>query len=282
MDRAKLRADLHLHTSASDGALAPADMVHRAQACGMQIIAITDHDSVDGVPEAQAVASACGMTLLTGLELTAGGEEEVHLLAYGVDPGDKRLKAFLDAQLSERRDRMYMMLEKLSAMQMPVPAAETGDVSGRFMGRMNLARAMVARGYVGTVREAFDRYLGVGRPAYVPRRRIEVPQGVQVLREAGALVSLAHPGRLKMDEMTLTARLPGWAEAGLGAIEAYHASHNDAAMLRYDRLARRHGLLVTGGSDCHGRDADGAQIGDHLRGWRTVTEDIGALVARLR
>lgn len=273
-------ADLHLHSTASDGVITPEAVIRLAKDAGMDAVAVTDHDTVSGVARAVAAAGAASLNVLTGLELTAGGDEEIHLLAYGIDPADAKLLAFLDSQLAERRARMHLILEKLAALGMPVDPEETADPAGRFMGRMNLAFAMVARGYVPTVRAAFDQYLNRGRPAYVPRRRIEVPRGVEILRGFGAVVSLAHPGRLKIDESAVLSRLPGWIEAGLSGIEAYHASHDEATCLHYDRVARRFGLLVTGGSDCHGRE--GVRVGEHLRHWRTVREDYEALAARIR
>ncbi len=272
-------ADLHLHTAASDGALPPGRMMRAAADAGMRVVAVTDHDTSAGVAEAIRAGEALGLTVLSGIELSAGGSDEIHLLGYGFRPDNPKLDAFLISQQAERRERMYRMLEKLTALGMPVPPEETGDPDGLFMGRMNLAHAMAARGYVPSARAAFDGYLNPGGPAYVPRRRIEVPRGIELLRSFGAVVSLAHPGRLRMDETALLARLPGWIEAGLSAVEAYHASHDAASAIRFDRMARKRGLLVTGGSDCHGRE--GVSIGCHMREWRTAEEDVRALIGSM-
>ncbi|MCL1964096.1 MAG: phosphoesterase, partial [Firmicutes bacterium] len=146
---------------------------------------------------------------------------------------------------------------------------------------MNLARAMVAKGYAASVREAFDRFLRPGKPAYIPRKHIETVRGVEMLRSFGAVVCLAHPGRLAMDRFSLVQRLPGWIEAGLNGLEAYHASHAEADALWFDRTARSRGLLVTGGSDCHGPSPGGSRIGDHLDRWRTVREDVRDLIGQI-
>jgi len=187
----------------------------------------------------------------------------------------------LEALLFERGQRILVMLEKLRRMGLDIAPSDIGTGSAAFMGRMNLARAMVEKGYVATVQEAFVRYLQPGKPAYVPRRRMEASEGIRRLRSFGAVVSLAHPGRLSMDALTLRALLPGWIEAGLEAVEAYHPSHAPADALSFDRLARSLGLLVTGGSDSHGRGGEGAQVGGHLAPWKTMKEDVCALKRRM-
>lgn len=273
-----VRADLHLHTTASDGAWPPEAMVRVAREAGMTLIAITDHDTVAGVARAKAEGAAQGITVLAGIELSCGRGEEVHVLGYGMEPDDARLAAFLEGQMAGRRERTLAMLDRLSAMGMPVDPAEFGETA--FMGRVNLAYAMVARGYVHSAAEAFDRYLNPGKPAFVPRVRVDVSEGIAMLAQAGPVVSIAHPGRLRMEERTFSALLPEWIEAGLSGLEAYHPSHSAQTAERLSRLAGRRGLLVTGGSDCHGR-ADGAKIGDHLGPWREINEDIRAFSQRL-
>ncbi len=299
------RADLHLHTNASDGALSPEEVMREAAVAGMDVVAVTDHDTVAGTARAVATGTALGMCVLTGIELSVGGDEEIHLIGYGVSPDDGALRAFLDELMEARRERMRTMLERLDEMGMPVLPEEIQAKGGdaRFMGRMNLARAMVSRGYVETPSEAFARYLEPGKPAYVPRKRLSVPEGISRLRAFCAVVALAHPGRLRMDRLMFLHRLPGWMEAGLSGIEAYHPSHSAADKLYYDRLAREKGLLVTGGSDFHGRgrdslrhplmapdspnqrrlrESDGVAIGAHIGGWRTLRDDIQALQWRLQ
>lgn len=281
MRESELRADLHLHTDISDGTLPPREMIRRAAAVGMSVVSITDHDTAQGVPEAQVAGEETGVTVIPGIELSTGGSTEVHLLAYGIAPADPRMCSFLEGELAKRRHRMRTMLERAAQLGMHVPAEEASDKSGRFMGRMNLARAMVARGYARNVAEAFEQYLNPGRPLYVPRERVEVSSGIALLRSYGAFVSLAHPGRLKLDEQTLAALMPGFVDAGLEGLEAYHASHTDADCARFARMASRYGLLTTGGSDCHGDVPGHLEIGAHLSAWRTVTEDVHALLARV-
>jgi predicted metal-dependent phosphoesterase TrpH len=281
MPDAPLRADLHLHTHASDGSLSPAEMMRLAKAAGMAVVAVTDHDTVSGVAEAAKAAQALGLALIPGLELSVGDAEEVHLLAYGLPPESPALGALLDAMMQRRRARMETILGNLRALGLLLSAEEVTAPDGRFMGRMNTARAMVKRGYAASVHVAFDRYLNPGSSGYAPATRLSIPEGIAQLTGLGAVVSLAHPGRLNIPEAIWTARLPGWMAAGLSAIEAYHPSHPEGDALRYDRLARRQGLLVTGGSDCHGALPGHSGIGDHLRPWRTMRADVAALLERI-
>ncbi|MDR0897325.1 MAG: PHP domain-containing protein [Oscillospiraceae bacterium] len=281
MPDAPLRADLHLHTHASDGSNAPSEMMRLAKAAEIAVVAVTDHDTVAGVQGAKEAAKALGLALIPGLELSVGDAEEVHLLAYGIPPDSPALLALLDAMMERRRARMAQILNNLRALGLPLSAAEVTAPDGRFMGRMNTARAMVTRGYAASGHDAFDRYLNPGRSGYAPANRLSITEGIAQLTGLGAVVSLAHPGRLAIPEEIWTARLPGWIEAGLSAIEAYHPSHPEGDALRYDRLARRHGLLVTGGSDCHGALPGHSGIGDHLRHWHTARADVAALLKRI-
>ena len=273
-------ADLHLHTTASDGAFLPAEMVHRAAQAGMNIISITDHDTVAGVEEAVLAGEKEGIAVIPGIELSTGQGEEIHLLGYGIDPDSKALDAFLQAQLAGRETRTLAMMERLGQLGMEVEAEEVRSKDTGFMGRMNLASAMVGRGYAASVQAAFDRYLAPGKPAFVPRDRIGTAAGIAALVSFHAMVVLAHPGRMQMDAQTLATLLPEWMEAGLAGLEAYHASHSEAQRRTYDRMARTRGLLVTGGSDSHGRP-DGAQIGDNLRGWRSMHADMQQWIERI-
>lgn len=275
-----IMADLHLHTTASDGLWDAGETVRRAKAFGLTLIAITDHDITSSVPRGIAEGIRQGIQVLSGIELSCGHGEEIHLLGYGFDPEDEALAAFLAGEIRNRQERMHRMLAKLRKMDIHIEPSETGNADTPFMGRMNLASAMVAHGYAKSVADAFSRYLSPGKPGFVPRQRLSVTEGIRTLEGLGAIAVLAHPGRSGLTMELLPQLLPQWQEAGLAGVEAYHASHLPAVAVQYDRLARRHGLLVTGGSDCHGRP-DGAQIGDHLPMWRQMQEDVAALMLRL-
>lgn len=283
-----MKADLHLHTCFSDGAKTPAEMIRRAKALGMDVIAITDHDNVGGLPEAAAAAQTERMTVLPGVELSVGTAREIHVLGYGMDPDDAKTRAFFDSEMEIRRERTLAILKKLADRGIEIAPEETGK-TGEFMGRMYLAEALCRRGWANSVRDAFNRYIGDGAPCYVPRRRKPVADGIRALRELGAVPVLAHPARSGISPEALQRRLGEWMDAGLLGVEAWHASHMPVDAERFDALARRNGLLVTGGSDCHGRDDDGgssrrshAGIGEKLDGWKTVAEDVQALRARMK
>ena len=250
-----MRIDLHVHTTASDGLLAPEDLVRAVRAAAVEVFSVTDHDTVDGLDETRRAADAAGLTFIPGIELSAyWGVVEFHILGYFIDPANAALRLFLNATREARHARLHAMLNRLQAMGMGVPAddvlarAQNGNV-----GRPHLARALVERGFVGSSDEAFDRYLGTNKPAYVPRPDVSVTDAIAVIREAGGIASLAHPGLHNRDEA-----IPDLMAAGLTAIEVYHPKHAFGRASRYRRIARRHGLLVTGGSDFHGVDE-----GDH-------------------
>ena len=184
------------------------------------------------------------------------------------------------SEMEIRRERTLAILKKLADRGIEIAPEETGK-TGEFMGRMYLAEALCRRGWADSVRDAFNRYIGDGAPCYVPRRRKPVADGIRALRELGAVPVLAHPARSGISPEALQRRLGEWMDAGLLGVEAWHASHMPVDAERFDALARRNGLLVTGGSDCHGRDDDGgssrgshAGIGEKLDGWKTVAEDV--------
>jgi predicted metal-dependent phosphoesterase TrpH len=255
-----MRIDLHLHTTASDGVLEPAAVMQAARTAGVGVVSITDHDAVDGLEEARSAAAAARLTLIPGVELSAyWGRVEFHILGYFFNPESGALRAFLQNTREARHRRLHAMLSRLQAMGMAIPA---DDVLGRArngnVGRPHLARALIERGFVTSTDEAFDRYLGTDKPAYVPRPDVSVGEAIRVIREAGGIAALAHPGLHNRDEA-----IPDLVAKGLEAIEVYHPQHAFGRSARYRRLARRLNLLVTGGSDFHGaaKDDHAATIG---------------------
>ena len=249
-----MRIDLHLHTTASDGMLEPAAVMQAARAADVGVVSITDHDAMDGLEEARRAALAARLTLIPGVELSAyWGRVEFHILGYFIDHESDVLRGFLRKTRDARHRRLHAMLSRLQSMGMAIPA---DDVLGRArngnVGRPHLARALVERGFVSSTDEAFDRYLGTDRPAYVPRPDVSVGEAIRVIREAGGIASLAHPGLHNRDEA-----IPDLVAAGLEAIEVYHPQHAFGRTGRYHRLASRLNLLVTGGSDFHGAGEGG-------------------------
>ena len=242
--------DLHTHTTASDGALAPRALVELAWRQGVRVLAVTDHDSTEGLAEAQAAAAACsGLTIVPGLEINCDVEGgEVHVLGYGVEHQAAWFQEFLSAQRAERAARVHRIAERLAELGMPIDPAEVfAIVKEGSPGRPHVAQVMMARGYVKSMREAFDRYLHTGGPAHVPRKRLTPGEAVDVVRRARGVPVVAHPGVGGKDEL-----IPELIAGGLMGIECYYAEHSAAQRAAYLELCRRHDLVATGGSDFHG------------------------------
>jgi len=253
--------DLHLHTTASDGRLTPTELVRRAAARGVRILAVTDHDTTDGIEEATTEAVRHGVVVIPGVEVTSvEGGRDVHMLGYFFDARNERLVRFLTGQRATRITRIAEMAKRLEQLGLPVdvqPILEDARTHHmRSVGRPALARAMVAAGHVATTREAFDTWLGQDRPAFVERPGPSPEEVIGVLHDAGGVASLAHPGRTKID-----ARIAPLRDAGLDAIEAYHSDHDDRMVQGYVAIARRLDLLVSGGSDFHGVPEHGLEPG---------------------
>ena len=245
--------DLHTHTTASDGALAPPALVERAHRLGIRTLSVTDHDTVAGIPAAAAEAAARGMEFLPGIEITAVHERrDVHMLAYFLDPAPVGLAAFLARQRLDRSRRAREMAARLATLGAPIDMEDLiagAEADGKAVARPSVARALLDAGHVTSLQQAFDRWLADGRPAYVPRTGLSPVEVVRLVKRSGGVAGLAHPGLLRRDDL-----IPELVEAGLGAIEVYHSDHDGGARSRYLRLAGQHGLAVSGGSDYHGDD----------------------------
>ncbi|MBI2555672.1 MAG: PHP domain-containing protein [Candidatus Rokubacteria bacterium] len=242
--------DLHSHTTASDGALSPRELVREAARRGVRVLAITDHDSTEALAEAfDEVAKHPPMTLIPGIEINCdvdGGE--VHILGYFLDYEVEWFQAFLREQRAERKERVYRMAARLAELGMPIDPEEVfALVKEGSAGRPHVAQVLVARGYVKTYREAFDRYLRAGGSANVPRKTLSPSQAIATIRKAGGVPVLAHPGLADLDGV-----IPALVNAGLMGIECYYQEHSAAKTLNYLRICKDLNLVATGGSDFHG------------------------------
>jgi hypothetical protein len=242
--------DLHTHSTASDGQYSPTEIAARAAAAGTGVWALTDHDTVAGLEAAAAEAHRLGMRFVPGIELSVFlDHREIHVLGHFVDPVHATLKRFEDFLAERRLERMEKIIERLGALGIHVSAEDiVGQSGGKTIGRPHVARALVAAGAVATVKEAFDRYLGEGRPAYVSRYRLTAEDAVSLVRGAGGVATLAHPGVSKIEGVDL-ARLRA---IGFDGVEARHPDHVPSQLEKYLRIASELDLVPTAGSDFHG------------------------------
>lgn len=241
--------DLHLHTLASDGTDTPAELVRACRRAGITTMAVTDHDTTAALARAERAARRARIAFVPGIEITAAWRgSDVHILGYFFDPASPALAAFLDAQLQNRIRRARAVGNRLAAIGAPVDIeALIARVGARPVLRPHIAQALVDAGHAEHEGDAFDRYIGEGRPAYVARRGADPAEVIALIRRVGGVSSMAHPGVTKQDAL-----IPELAAGGLDAVEAYHSDHSAGDAARYLALARRLGLAVTGGSDFHG------------------------------
>ena len=248
MTDARGHVDLHSHSTASDGAFAPALVVELAHKAGLSAIALTDHDTLAGVAAAREKAALLGVRVVAGVELSViDGEREVHLLGLHIARVDM-LEGELAAIREARRARAVAIVAKLNALGVPITEdlvwTEAGDGA---VGRPHIAKALIAGGWVRDQREAFDRYLGAGRPANVDKYRLNAVDGIRLVHDAGGIAVFAHPGSDGRRE-----RIEPLVAAGLDGIEVRHPSHSAADISRLTALTEFFGLVPSGGSDWHG------------------------------
>ena len=253
-------ADLHTHTSRSDGVLAPGELVRQARAAGLECIALTDHDSLAGVEEALAAGSGVGLRVIAGVELSVRDAErnDEHLLGWFIDPSSAVLQAYLAELQASRRAMAAQTLKLLAGLGVPVSAERVAELAaGAVVTRPHIARAMVEAGHVGSEREAFERYLGTGQPASAERPSPSPERAIGAIRSAGGVAGLAHPvfeqdGNARERRASVAVRVDRLAEQGLAAVECFYPDASDALRVDLARLAATRGLVATGGTDYHG------------------------------
>ena len=246
--------DLHVHSTASDGARAPAEVVQEAKRVGLAAIALTDHDTVAGIADASAAGAALGIRVVPGVELSAvEGDAETHIL--GLHLSDTRdLEARLVGLREMRRTRAERIVQRLNELGVRIELPAVLDQSaGGAIGRPHIARAMIAEGWAVDFRDAFDRYLGNGKPAFVPKDKLPVADAIQLIHRAGGLAVLAHPASSGTRE-----RVEAFVALGIDGLEVRHPSHTPDDAARLAALVDYFGLVPSGGSDWHG-SGDGAR-----------------------
>ncbi|HEX5696570.1 MAG TPA: PHP domain-containing protein [Acidimicrobiia bacterium] len=258
-----MAVDLHTHSTASDGSEGPTALVEKASALGLTALALTDHDTLEGIAEAETAASAADLELIPGTELSLDHHGAMHLVVLWLEPGPGPLQDRLASLQHGRHARNLAIVTLLDALGMPVSIDEVMEEAGSgSVGRPHIAAVMMRKGYVGSVAEAFDLWLGAGRPAYAGRPRLSPEEAIGLAIDSGGVPVLAHPHTLginRAEEMAdLLDRL---RNAGLVGLEAACAGYRSHEREGYADLARRFGLVASGGSDYHGRYKPGLELG---------------------
>jgi hypothetical protein len=265
------RADLHTHSTCSDGDSTPEEIVSEADIAGLSWLALTDHDAIDGIARAQSEITRRGLPLqlISGVELSAYCEREdldLHILAYGFDPEDADVCRYMADFRDERWSRLDRMLTILAEHGMPIAREDVLKLcTGESVGRLHIAHAMMRCGYVSSPDEAFQKYLRRGCTAYVPRKKYQTEQIIELVHSWSAIAVLAHPNYFEerdLSEAELEAMLERYIALGLDGLECWHSKVSKKLRRVLKRLALRHGLVVTGGSDSHGSRDNRPRVGD--------------------
>jgi 3',5'-nucleoside bisphosphate phosphatase len=256
--------DLHSHTTESDGTTPPEELVQLALGAGVEALAITDHDTFAGYEQAAPVAALAGLDLICGIELsTKRNSRTVHVLAYFLGPPPTpAFRAWIEAMLASRRERNRRLVHNLNEAGVDISLGEVEQMGRRLTGRPHFARLLVRKGYVGSVEEAFHRYLGEEAPSFVERDSPDIEEAFEAIAEGGGISVIAHPVRLGIRdhgrEEEFIRRL---ASAGMRGIEVWHSDQTASDSERYLQYARKHNLIPTGGTDFHGGNKPGLLLG---------------------
>jgi predicted metal-dependent phosphoesterase TrpH len=264
-----LSADLHVHSNASDGSLTPTELVGLAISSGLSTISLTDHDTVAGVDQALAAAVGTNLEVVPGIELnTDWYGVEVHILGYYPEYRSARWQIEMKALRQAREERAARIIKRLAILHISVNYSRVAEIAGKAtIGRPHIARAMLEVGAVSSIREAFDLYLGQGKPAYTTNHRLDPNQAIELVAEVGGIPVLAHPGLMNRDEL-----IPGFMQHGLLGIEVYYPRHDQETIDKLVHFCQLHQLLMTGGSDFHGLESGYPPLGTATVPKSTVEE----------
>jgi predicted metal-dependent phosphoesterase TrpH len=260
------RIDLHTHSTHSDGTLAPAEVIRLGAERDLDVVALTDHDTTDGLPEALATGLEVGVEVVPGVEFSAEYlGTSVHILCYWMDADDPALQLELRRLREDRYRRGELMVEKLGSLGLPIAFERVHEIAGdATIVRPHIAQAMVEAGIVQTEKEAFERYIGDGGPAHVAKHALDPLDAVALIEGAGGVCVLAHPGMWGDQSSVPDELIERMAVAGMRGLEVDHPDQTPEARERYRELADRLGLIATGGSDCHGSRYDPVRMGSSL------------------
>lgn len=247
--------DLHSHTTASDGSMTPTELVRHAKEVGLSALGISDHDTVGGLDEATAAAAEAGIELVPCIEISVDYPQgEFHLLGYYVDYHNPDFLGRIQYLQDNRVNRNGVMVRKMQELGFDITMEEIlAESGGGQVGRPHMGRALMKKGYVSSVQEAFDKYLADGKPLHVPKVKLSPAEAIDLVHQAGGVAVVAHPKYMEYaTEAELAAELARLKECGLDGLECYYSQHSEAETAQYLRLAERLGFLTTAGSDYHG------------------------------
>ncbi|MDJ0663028.1 MAG: PHP domain-containing protein [Acidimicrobiia bacterium] len=258
-----MAVDLHLHSYFSDGSESPTTVVEMAVAAGLSGIALTDHDVLDGVPEAKAAAANHGIRFIGGTELSVlWRKQSMHMLVYFLEPGEGPIQDRLEELRRGRHERNLEIVNRLQELGLTITYEEVAQEAGTgVVGRPHFASVLIARGFVDSAQAAFDRYLAAGRPAYVPRLRLTAEEAISLSRESGAVPVIAHPHTLHLRADEFATGFRELVACGLGGIEAYYGEYSPEMRNRIAEICAGLGIVATGGSDFHGTYKDHLAVG---------------------
>lgn len=256
--------DLHIHTTESDGSLTPSQVVHYAKEKGLKAIAITDHDTIHGNEEAIKEGISEGVEVIPGVEISVDySPGTMHMLGYFITTEDPILNEKLTLLQDSRADRNPRIIEKLNKLGLSLTYDEVVQVSGGGqVGRPHMAQVLMEKGYIKSIKEAFDKYLGKGAPAYLDKFRLGAEEAIAMITNAGGIPVLAHPSTLHLKSSDeLDALVKKLVNQGLQGLEVYYSEHDERKTSSYKLLAKRYNLAITGGSDFHGKNMKGIDLG---------------------
>jgi predicted metal-dependent phosphoesterase TrpH len=283
--------DLHCHSTASDGTLPPADVVRLAKDSGLSGLSLTDHDTIGGVEAAADEARRIGLDFLAGIEISCEYPPPgtMHILGYGVDPRSETLRDLTHRLLEGRDNRNPRIVQKLNELGVSITMQEVEEEAGataadnkKPVGRPHIAAVLLRKGYVSSIKQAFDKYLAQGAPAYFDKERLTMREAMDMIHKSGGMPVLAHPVQLRTDnDARLERVVKDLVDLGLVGLETIHSDHDAGLVEKYTRLADRFGLLKTGGSDFHGTNKKDIQLG-LANGRRIPREFLDRLLERHR
>ena len=245
--------DFHTHSTCSDGTMTPSELVEHAKKSGLSAFALTDHDSVDGIKEAQKKADEIGMEFISGIEFSAAENTETHIIGLFIDPENEILLKTIEKLKGSRKRRMEEVCSKLRGLGFDITHDEALALAGgNFVGRAHIAKLMMEKGYCETVKECFEKYIGLGKPAYAEKNELSAVEAVKAIRAAGGLAYLAHLNQTGYDIKELEKLLTHLKEAGLNGVEGYYPEYTSAQIAEYRALAEKLSISLSGGSDFHG------------------------------